>query len=96
MRKLMLVAASVVALGIAGAGVGHAALTSTPGPSSSSGQTTLWRQGYGMPATPAQMARVWNEVAHYRQLAARSQQQRHAQSGTPHENQNALANGAPV
>jgi acyl-CoA synthetase (NDP forming) len=94
MKSLILAAASAVALGIGGVGVGHAALTSTPGPSSSSGQTLLWEQGYGMYATPTQMARVWKEVAHYRQLAAQSQQQRHA-SATP-ETKESLGHGAPV
>jgi hypothetical protein len=48
MKSLILAAASAVALGIGGVGVGHAALMSTLAPSSSS--------GYGMPATPKQMA----------------------------------------
>jgi hypothetical protein len=47
MRRLILAAASAVALGIAGVGVGHAALTSNLAPSSASGKTTLWEQGYG-------------------------------------------------
>jgi hypothetical protein len=99
MRKTILAAASVVALGLGGVGVGHAALTSTPGTSSSSGQTTHWWAGYGVRATPAQMARVRNEVAHYRQLAAQPQQQRQAQSGTRNENQESFShavNGGPV
>jgi hypothetical protein len=82
MRMSILAAASALALGIGGIGVGHA----TPGPSSASGQTTQWMAGYGVPATPAQMARVWKEEGHhrqlaaqYQQLAAQSQQQRGAQ-----------------
>jgi hypothetical protein len=63
MRKSILVAASVLALGIGGVGVGHA----TPGPSFSSGQTTQWMAGYGIPATPAQMARVTKELGPYGQ-----------------------------
>jgi acyl-CoA synthetase (NDP forming) len=99
MRKTVLAAASVVALGLGGVGVGHAALSSNLAPSSASGKTTLWEQGYGMYATPAQMATVWKEVAHYRQLAAQSQQQRHAQAGTRHETQESFGpavNGGPV
>jgi hypothetical protein len=81
-KSLILVAASVVGLGIGGAGVGHAALMSAPAPTLSSGQTTHWWAGYGVPATPAHMARVWKEVVHYRQLA--SGQQR-AEIGTIRE-----------
>jgi hypothetical protein len=82
MNKSILAAASVVALGISSFGV-DAALTGALGPSSSSGQTTQWMAGYGVPATPAQMARVWQEVAYYRKLAGKSQQR--AEIGTIRE-----------
>ena len=81
MKKSILAAASVVALGISSFGV-DAALTGALGPSSSSGQTTQW-MGYGIPATPAQMARVRQEVAYYRKLAGQSQQR--AELGTIRE-----------
>jgi hypothetical protein len=99
MRMSILAAASVVALGIGGAGVAYAMPPINSIPSSSSDQTTGWMAGYGIPATPADMARVWAEVAHYRQLAARSEQQRQAQSGTLHENHESFShgvNGGPV
>jgi len=86
MRKSILAAASVVALGISSFGV-DAALTGSmqfaPGPSSSPGQSIQWRQGYGKLATPEQMANVWKELAYYRRLPAQSQQ--HAEIGTIHE-----------
>ena len=74
MRKSILVAASVLALGMGGVGVGHA----TPGPSSSSGQTTQWMAGYGIPATPAQIASVTKELGTYGQVAPGQQR---AQNG---------------
>jgi hypothetical protein len=76
MRKSILAAASVLALGIGGVAVGHA----TPGPLPSSagiipsaGKIARWEQGYGVPATPAQMARVGKELAFYRHLASGQQ-----------------------
>ena len=78
MRKLILAAASVVALGIGGVAVSHATVGEMPGPISSPGQTTQWWAGYGRHATPAEMARVEKELAFYREVA--SGQQR-AQNG---------------
>jgi len=77
MRRSILAAASVLALGIGGVGVVHAAPTAWPGMNSSSDQTTEWRQSYGVPATAAQMAKLSHE-----HLASGQQ---YAQSGTPRQ-----------
>jgi hypothetical protein len=97
MRRSILAAASVIALGIGGVGAYAATnlapspLTGQPSSSAATGETQ-WYAGYGIPATPQQTARIGREVAHYRQLAAQSQQ-RHARSGESHEK---LGGGAPV
>ncbi len=91
MKSLILAAVSVVALGIGGVGVGYAMPPINSLPSSSSGQTTGWMAGYGVPATPAQMARVWREV----KLARLQQQQRHARTNTSQE-PSSVGDGAPV
>jgi hypothetical protein len=78
MKRLILVAVSVLGLGIGGAGVAYAMPPINALPSSSSGQTTGWMAGYGVPATPAQMARVWQELATYQH----AQKERHALTTT--------------
>ena len=75
MRRLILVAASAVALGIGGAGVGYA-LEYNPGSSSldwkaddlmrqraGGSETTDWRVGYGIPASPSDLARIQRQLA---------------------------------
>ena len=90
MKRLILAAVSVFGLGIGGAGVAYAMPPINSLPSSSSGQTTGWMAGYGVPATPAQMARVWQELAKYQH----AQPQNHALSTTK---QHATGiQGAPV
>jgi hypothetical protein len=78
MRKSILAAASVVALGMSSFGA-DAALTMAGYGIPATPQTTGWMAGYGVPATPAQMARVSKELASYRQVASGQQ---HAQNGT--------------
>jgi hypothetical protein len=87
MRKPILVAASVVALGIAGAGVGHAARLTNQGPAgqtngwSAAGGTTDWMCGYGVPCSPSQLARIQAEQKAF-----------HATNAKP----KSLGTGAPV
>jgi hypothetical protein len=87
MRKLILVAASVVALGMAGTGVGYAARITNPSPTgqtngwSAAGRTTVWMCGYGIPCSPSRLARIQAE-----------QKKFHATSAQP----KSLGTGAPV
>jgi len=94
MRRLILVAASAVALGIGGGAMGYAphaygpastpvagpsvamgyaphvygpASTSVAGPSSLAAETTDWRAGYGIPASPSQLARIQRQEQRYTQ-----------------------------
>jgi hypothetical protein len=94
MRRLILVAASAVALGIGGVAMGYAphaygpastsvagpsvamgyaphaygpASTSVAGPSSLAAETTDWRAGYGIPASPSQLARIQRQEQRYTQ-----------------------------
>ena len=105
MKKLVLVAASVVALGMGGARAGYA-LEYGPGLSSldwktdglihqgaGGRETTDWRAGYGMPASPSDLARIQRQLA----LAGiqRQQQELHSQ-GMPTVYPNQDIAGGPV
>ena len=88
MRRLILVVASAVALGVGGAGVGYA-LQYNPGQSSldwkQGGETT----GYGIPATPERMARVEREL---KELHAQSNPTVYPKTVYPNQN----ISGGPV
>jgi len=103
MKRLVLVAASVAALGMGGAGRGYA-LGYNPGSSSldwkaddlthqraGGSETTGWRAGYGMPVSRSDLARIQRQLARIQ----RQPQELHSQAiPTVYPNQD--ISGGPV